>query len=166
MCYSNLFSFCLQVMCRDCDRRAETKVTRRGPNINVDFRPDLYASTRDFRSGKIGIKLVRAEANTFRVKAERHDMPFAGYHSVGVQGPNARANAGVSTDGFDGSLELSAGKITGDVGRVRGELNPNLTTSAKFGRNGFETRVAGTGASLTRRGVAFHTSIGSIGWRF
>lgn len=93
-------------------------------------------------------------------------MPIAGYHSVGVEGPNARANCGVSTNGVGGMAQLSAGKISSEVGYARAELNPNLTTGATIGRNGIETRIGGAGASITRKSVDFHTPIGSIGMRF
>lgn len=109
--------------------------------------------------------MVDAEVNTYQYKASAHDMPVAGYHSVGVEGPNARANFGVSTDGVGGMAQLSAGKIKSEVGYARAELNPNLTTGATFGRNGFDTRVGGAGASVNRNGVDFHTPIGSFGMR-
>lgn len=62
--------------------------------------------------------------------------------------------------------ELSAGKITSEVGYARAEINPNLNTGATIGPNGFDTRIGGAGASISREGVGFHTPVGSIGMRF
>lgn len=93
-------------------------------------------------------------------------MPIAGHHSVGVDGPNARARCGVSTNGVGGMAELSAGRISSEVGYARAELNPNLTTGATIGANGIETRVGGMGGSITRNSASFHTPIGSIGFRY
>lgn len=93
-------------------------------------------------------------------------MPFAGYYSAGYEGPNASADCSISTSGFGAKAELSAGKISSEVGYARAEINPNLTTSATFGMNGIDTRIGGTGASISRKSVDLHTPIGSIGMRF
>lgn len=110
--------------------------------------------------------MARAEVNTYQYKVSGHDMPFAGYHAMGVEGPNARAKLRVSTNGVEGMAELSAGKIKSEVGYVSAELNPNLNTGVSCGRNGFDTRLGGTGASISRKGAGIHTPIGSFEVRF
>lgn len=47
-------------------------------------------SSGSFGRPSVGFTVARAEVNTFQYKASAHDMPGAGYHSVGVEGPNAR----------------------------------------------------------------------------
>lgn len=122
---------------------------------------------RGWNRPDVGVTFARAEVNTFQYRAEDHDMPIAGYHAVGVEGPNARANCRASLrNGFEARAQLSAGKIKGDVGYVTAELNPNLTTAVSYGRNGVETRIGGVGGSISRKGVGLHTPIGSFGVRF
>lgn len=110
--------------------------------------------------------MFKGEINTFKYKAEEHDVPFTGYHAVGVEGPNARAKFGVSTNGINGMVQLSGGKITNDVGYVTAELNPNLTTGVSCGRDGIDTRFAGSGISISSKSANIHTPIGSFGVRF
>lgn len=129
----------------------------------------MFLSSLDRDSGwgrpNVGVTLARAEVNTYRYSVEDHNMPVAGYHSVGVEGPNARARCGVSSRGVEGMAQLSAGKITSEVGYARAELNPNLTTGVSAGSNGFDARLGGAGASINSSGIGFHTPVGSIGIR-
>lgn len=93
-------------------------------------------------------------------------MPIAGYHSAGVEGPNASARCGVSDKGATAKVELRAGKIIGELGYVQAALNPNLTTGGSVGPDGVEARVGGMGATVGKGGVHVHTPIGSLGFRF
>lgn len=109
--------------------------------------------------------IARAEVNTGQYNATG-DMPIAGHHSFGGAGPSARANFGVSTNGVGGMAQLSAFRMTGEVGFVRGEVNPNLTTGTTIGRNGVETSVCGAGGKITPNSVDIYTPFGSFGTRF
>lgn len=101
------------------------------------------------------------EVNSYELEAEDD------YFKYRMKGPNATASAGFnfSDRNVGGKLELSGGKISCECAYVKSELNPNLTTSASIGSNGFETRVGGTGVSLSRRGASFHTPLGSVSLR-
>lgn len=83
----------------------------------------------------------------------------------GTEDPNAHARSGESTKSNDGTDQPGDGKIVGELGFVRAEINPNLTTGVNAGLTGFDARIAGAGASINSRGIGLHTPLGSISLR-
>lgn len=73
---------------------------------------------------------------------------------------NAEASCKVSTKGIELKVELSAGKISKEVGIFKVEANPNLTTSVTINTSGVETRVGDTGLTVTTEYVEVHSPAG------